>query len=333
MTAAPCYQRFGTPGVTPRDRFEYWRTWYSQAVDVPMRLDPVSRLPRDFRASAEVLSCGDVDLVELHCGPARGSWRQEDTEAAGQVRLIILAPTAAGAGHWHGRELPLDGGSPVLLGHTDGWWHAPAGLHGVQVNVPRVAVGVPAADVETATRQQYVRHHPVFTSLIRPALLGLAGRLGDLSRNDVADLGAVWSSLITMMLRALREQALDGADLAPARRVQAQRFILAHLSDPGLSPAAVAAALHVSRRALYSCLPAGEGVAAWIRRQRLQRARALLMDPAESRSVAQIAAAVGLPSPAHFSRLFRAEYGHSPRDLRARRGTGPTPAAARMPRV
>jgi hypothetical protein len=34
MTVA-LYQRFDTPGIAPRERFEHWRSWYSQAVDAP----------------------------------------------------------------------------------------------------------------------------------------------------------------------------------------------------------------------------------------------------------------------------------------------------------
>jgi AraC-like DNA-binding protein len=121
-----------------------------------------------------------------------------------------------------------------------------------------------------------------------------------------------------MLVRSLTERDLHGSDVALARRTQAERYILAHLSDPRLSPSAVAAALHISRRSLYaSAFPDGQGIATYIRRKRLRRARALLLDQARPLPVAQIAATVGLPDPAHFSRLFRAEYGRSPRNLRS----------------
>jgi AraC-like DNA-binding protein len=42
----------------------------------------------------------------------------------------------------------------------------------------------------------------------------------------------------------------------------------------------------------------------------------MLSQPGQTLTIAQIAARVGLPSPAHFSRIFRAHYGISPRDLR-----------------
>jgi transcriptional regulator GlxA family with amidase domain len=66
-------------------------------------------------------------------------------------------------------------------------------------------------------------------------------------------------------------------------------------------------------------------VASEIRRQRLERGRTLLLDPTRTRPIAEVAAAVGIPNPAVFSRIFRAHYGHSPR---GRRPTGLTQSPA-----
>ena len=121
-----------------------------------------------------------------------------------------------------------------------------------------------------------------------------------------------------MLVRSLVGDDTSGTDTTKARRLQLQQHIAAHLADPQPSPAKIAEAVHVSRRTLYAALsPDEEGIAAEIRRQRLERARAMLHDPSERRSIAEIAAAVGLPNAAHFSRIFRVRYGVSPRELRA----------------
>ena len=79
--------------------------------------------------------------------------------------------------------------------------------------------------------------------------------------------------------------------------------------------------MHVSPRTLYAALsPEDEGIAAEIRRQRLDRARSMLLDTSDTRSIAEIGATVGLSNSAHFSRLFRARYGHSPSELRGANG-------------
>ena len=322
MTGAR-YERFDTPGIAPGERFEYWRSWYSQAVDAPMRLDPIERLPGDFRASAELLGVGEADIVELRCGPAVGRWAREATEPSDRLRLALVAPTPDATGCWHGRELSLARGAMALLGRTDGLWRAPRGMRAIQINVPRPAVPVTDKDIDRINDQSRLLRDPTFAWLIRPSLLGLAGHLDTLAHADIHELGGLWISLINVLVRSLVGEDTNGTDTAQARHLQLQRHIRANLADPRLSPTTIADALHVSRRTLYAALsPDEEGVAAEIRRQRLELARAMLLDAAQTQSVAEIASAVGLPNAAHFSRVFRARYGHSPSELRG------SPAAA-----
>lgn len=311
MTTHVC---FDTPaGITATERFDFWRTWYGQAIDAPMRLDPLGPLPSTFHAGAEVVGTGDVDLIELRCGPASGQWDRQATEPTDRLRLVLLAPSPGGVGCWQGRHVSVTRGCVVLLGRTEGWWRVPAGLHGMQVNLPRAAFPVSDAELARMNDPGLQSRDPVLNTMVRPMLAGLAGHLGSLAGMDGAELGTVWTALLRMLLRSLAGQDVDGADLTVGRRAAAQRYIGAHLADPRLSADTVAAALHVSRRSLYACLP---GVAEHIRRARLARASELLTDPALS--IGQVSAAVGLSDAAHFSRIFRAEYGRSPSDVRAR---------------
>jgi AraC-like DNA-binding protein len=217
----------------------------------------------------------------------------------------------------HGGEISLARGALSLLARTDGLWHAPSGLRVIQVNVPRPAVPDTDRDIDRISDQARLSREPTFAWLIRPFMFGMAGHLDTLARADVPELGGLWISLMNMLVRSLAGDDTNGADTAQARRLQLQRYIRANLADPRLSPARIADALHVSRSTLYAALAPDEGgIAGEIRRQRLDRARGMLLDPSDTRSVAEIAASVGLPNAAHFSRLFRARYGHSPSDLR-----------------
>lgn len=322
------YQRFDTPGISARDRFEYWRTWYSETIDVPMRLEPVTELPSDFEASAEVLPAGDVDIVDYRFGPAVGSWQQDAIAASERLRLVLLAPSPGGVGTWHGRDVPLGRGAVALLGRTPGYWNVPRGLRGIQVNVPRAAIALADVEIEALNDQRRLADDATWAWLVRPALAGMAGHLDELSGTDDSALRALWVSLLAMLVRSLLGRDLNGCDLAAARRMQARRYIRARLADPDLSPDAVADALHVSRRTLYAAFAATtQGVAAAIRHERLERAHAMLAEPGCRRTIAEIAAAVGFRHAAHFSRSFRAEYGVNPRDVRA--GVVAAPTAAR----
>ncbi|GII82184.1 AraC family transcriptional regulator [Sphaerisporangium siamense] len=93
-------------------------------------------------------------------------------------------------------------------------------------------------------------------------------------------------------------------------------FIEGRLGDPGLDPAQVAAAHHVSVRYLHRLFEAeSTTVAAWIRQRRLERCRAELARGGDE-PVSAIAARWGLPDSAHFSRLFRRAYGMPPAEYR-----------------
>lgn len=312
------YHRFDTSGIAVRDRFEYWRDWCSQAVDLPLQLEPLHRRPYDFTASAEALGIGDVDFVEYRSGAVYGRWTREATAAADRLRLMILAPTPDASGFCHDDQYSLDPGAAVLVGATDGGWQVPQGLHGIQVNVPRQALQVSDAQLAGFNDQRRLRRDPTFTGLIRPALVGLSGHLDALSRTDLPELGALWISLLRMLTRSLAGTDTAGTDTKLARWLQIQRHIRANLADPRLSPGTIADALYISRSTLYTAAPAdSDGVAGEIRRQRLARAHTLLRDPTTTLTIAQIAASVGLPNAGRFSRAFRDRYGLTPRELRA----------------
>ncbi|MFF5992694.1 AraC-like ligand-binding domain-containing protein [Prauserella flavalba] len=113
-----------------------------------------------------------------------------------------------------------------------------------------------------------------------------------------------------------------GARPAPAADTvvtAAQRYIDEHLREPGLRPADVAAAVHVSLRHLQKLFERhGTTITGWIRERRLERCWHDLADPRLAhRPVAAVAASWGLVDAPQFSRVFRARYGRTPREHRA----------------
>jgi AraC-like DNA-binding protein len=112
-----------------------------------------------------------------------------------------------------------------------------------------------------------------------------------------------------------------GSDGSPSRSVLlagVKAYIGEHLGSPALGPEEIARANHISTRYLHRLFE-GEGlsVSEWIRDQRVERCRRDLRDPLlQHESILSIATRWGLPSPAHFSRVFRAAYGQSPREER-----------------
>ncbi len=95
-------------------------------------------------------------------------------------------------------------------------------------------------------------------------------------------------------------------------------YIRDHLAAPDLAPAQIAAANYISTRYLHKLFrEQGTTVSQWIRSLRLEHARRDLLDPAyRALPVAAIGARWGLYDAPHFSRIFKAAFGHSPSELR-----------------
>ncbi|HET6224184.1 MAG TPA: helix-turn-helix domain-containing protein, partial [Dongiaceae bacterium] len=102
-------------------------------------------------------------------------------------------------------------------------------------------------------------------------------------------------------------------------RQRIQRHIATNLDSPALQAEALCTEFRISRSQLYRLFEPLGGVAHYIQEQRLTRACAELCNPAhDHRRIYEIAYALGFSSEAHFSRVFRATFGLSPSEVRAR---------------
>ena len=101
-----------------------------------------------------------------------------------------------------------------------------------------------------------------------------------------------------------------------ALRVEIRRYVRTHLHDPALSPATIAKAYAMSVRALHALFEdADESVAGLVRSERLMRCLEDLQRP-NAGSVTDIAFRWGFCDAAHFSRVFKREFGATPSEIR-----------------
>ncbi|MEU3597412.1 helix-turn-helix transcriptional regulator [Streptomyces sp. NPDC006798] len=117
--------------------------------------------------------------------------------------------------------------------------------------------------------------------------------------------------------------AVGGAGRVTLRDIRS--FIETRLADHDLTPQIVADHHHISLSTLYALFrdQEEEGVAAWIRRRRLERSRAdLAVVNRRQQPIHAIAVRWGFTDGAAFSRAFRQAYGISPRAFRQRAGAG-----------
>jgi AraC-like DNA-binding protein len=135
--------------------------------------------------------------------------------------------------------------------------------------------------------------------------------------------------LVALACSAADEAGDDGEDATRSAQLAAvRRHVDAHLTNPDLTPASVAAALGISARQLHRLFePSGSSFARYVLRQRLLRCRDTIAGATGSgRSVIDIAFGWGFNSMATFYRAFVSEFGGSPTAMRGRRAPTRRPA-------
>ena len=130
--------------------------------------------------------------------------------------------------------------------------------------------------------------------------------------------GAAAANAALELLRAAVEPALpsDRSAIRAAMRAEIARYVRTHLQDPQLGPAAIARAYAMSVRTLHALFEdVDESVAGLVRAERLARCLEDLRRP-NGGSVTDIAFRWGFCDAAHFSRVFKREFGATPTEVR-----------------
>jgi AraC-like DNA-binding protein len=95
-------------------------------------------------------------------------------------------------------------------------------------------------------------------------------------------------------------------------------IIRQNIGSPSLDPRKVCRLAAMSRSQLYRLFERHGGVARYVQAMRLRVVHAMLADPSASRlSIAAIAEHMGFHDASAFSRMFRREFGYTPREARA----------------
>jgi AraC-like DNA-binding protein len=313
-----------TEGFPARERLSAWQDFMSGML-APMELR--SDDPATFTASARVWPVGAGAVARVASGSMElrrtaRMIRQYDPE----VYQVTLAHRGSG-GVEQGRRQATLGANELVI------WDSSRPLHGWSVSgqrpalgavivLPRAALPLPASQVrrlaatrlpgDTVTGRLLIQFMTTLTASIDGATDAESTRLGRV----LADLLAAYIAGLLDAREALPPETREAALL-----LSIDDFLTRRLRDPGLSPAAIAAAHHISVRylhKLYAGRAGGPSVAATVRLRRLEGCHRELADPfGTHRAVHQIAAGWGFRSESHFSRLFKATYGVSPSALRS----------------
>ncbi|WP_354700700.1 Transcriptional activator NphR [Paraconexibacter sp. AEG42_29] len=305
MTTRPT-ETWDTRGLSSAARVE---SWHDALAETHLRFDVAVPQPARATFEAELTRrrFGELALVDCAVDPCSGHrGRRELAVDPGWAGVLVVGA---------GRERVSQAGREMLLGPGDCvvWDGDLAADFEVLEPLRKRTLLLPRERILGLGGSIPV-HIPAGSAHSRL----LAGYLDMLSRElDHLD-GPACAAAANAALELMRAVVAprSGGDLRAVLLPQIHRWIEARLHDPRLNPREIAGAHAISVRTLHALFAStDESVGGFIKRRRLERARAELLE-LPGAAVTHVALRWGFPNAAHFSRCFRAEFAVSPRELR-----------------
>jgi AraC-like DNA-binding protein len=311
-------ERWAVSGTDISQRLERWSEILA-TTHVAFDVTPTSRTSATFGGAVTRRALDDLMLVDCAASPFRGRRTPGLVGSDGaSAREHILGFQFV----WKGVERVREGGRELMLNPGDiVLWD-----------------GLEPTDVEIV--EPFYKRTLMFP---RERVLSVCPRLGELksmppvgasasARLLVRYMNAIAVELPTLeapaaaaaataaleLLRAAVEPGLPTGRAAErtALRAEIRRYVRAHLQEPGLGPVSIARAFSISVRALHALFEdADASVAVLVRNERLARCQEDLRQQ-NGGSVTDIAFRWGFCDAAHFSRVFKREFGLTPSDVR-----------------
>lgn len=304
-----------TAGLPERERFAYWRHAVGE-LGVPGERDQ----PADAKFAGRLEATIGVPYCRFRFRSGKYRVRRtlgELSRRLGDDRIWLYREIGEGSRHQHtGREFVTYGGDvvigdPALPGETESLtgydheiWSFPRHLldpHLAAVRRPRLLC---------------LSHQNGLGAVVCSYLAALSAQAEALDETEAAVVADNFCRLVAVAVGKAEGDHRDA--LRAGREERLKRYIGAHLSDPELSAATVAAAMKMCVRQVHSVFePTGMSFGEYVLRRRLEECRsALTAASGLRRSVTDIAFAWGFNSLPTFYRTFRRTFGVSPSEIR-----------------
>jgi AraC-like DNA-binding protein len=306
-----------TSALPPDQRVEAVREAFTRAT-VPTRVQ-LEVPPGGVRARMKLAQFG-AGQVFTSTGTGLRLTRLPHHLSGDPPRLVAIAVQARGTGllSQAGRVALVPAGEMMITDLTSTYdfaWRGDGGSQAYQVDVAEL--GLPVELVRAAAGRLPVS--PLY-DLVRDHLRHLFRDAERLAADPAAaQLGVATTELVRALLLSAADDGRERrAALAGTLLDRVLQHARAHLTEPDLDAARLAAVHHVSVRQLYTlCARAGLSLEQWLIAERLEAARRVLARPVpHPPTIAAVAARCGFTDAGHFARRFRAAYGMSPREWR-----------------
>jgi len=298
-----------TESVPPDERIEFWEDHNRREL---VGLTCSSYAEQGLVAEETNLAAGALHVAEI-LGNAHAVERSRKTCRALPKDSVFASLVLGGTAVFFSGDgvFPVEAGNLVLYETERPYLFAfSAPMRQILVDIPRPVFtercwsgGVPEPTVlgarSTAETMAVSALHSVVDALVTQRSLPGGGDP---------------ETTLLELIRALGARRFEGdrGHLAAIRQ-----YIDRHLTDPALGAQRVAAAAGISARHLSRIFEAeGTSPARYILRQRLERAYAQLTSGGTAATIADVAYRCGFASQSHFTRVFREQFGRTPREVR-----------------
>lgn len=304
---------YTTANVPSHTRATYWNDVYSRRF-AQVTFNPVDR--EEFEAELKIGVVGPLSIARVHSKPTHIERNKAHIDRSGK-RLFSFMLQARGSGVFshYGHETVIEEGDFTLCDN--------AVPHRFDLT-GRAEIIILRTSPEVL--KSYLPCPEQVCGLRLRAGQGLTGTAANMAQSlwNLLESGLpekfstmVARNLLDLMASAYAiafDSELSASAARGARRVQARRYIEAHLRDPDLNPCMVADALHITPRYLRMLFEGdSETISQYILRRRLEECAKLISNVLwRGRTITEIAFSCGFNSAAHFTRAFRERYGMTP---------------------
>ncbi|WP_186766985.1 helix-turn-helix domain-containing protein [Devosia ginsengisoli] len=320
---------FSTDGLSSHEGWEAWRNVFAPLFDIKEEADE----PATFRADIDAFELPTMVVAQIAFGGvSQTGLRSKELIRRSDLDHYAIELCLESDGYLcEGRNgtAEIEAGSIVVLDLGQTTALKTTNSLSITLTIPRAILDRDCPGIENlhGIRMSGPGRH----QLLRDHMLSLYRHLPSMTRAEAGLASEATVALVSACLAPSADRLAQASGIVEHTMLdRARRYIESRLDDPHLTPAAICAAVGVSRSNLYHLFRHSGGVAHYIQERRLRRANAALREPTEWRTISQLAYGYGFASAAHFSRAFRNLFGCSPRDIRdiARMRVMPSPGQA-----
>jgi AraC family transcriptional activator of tynA and feaB len=308
---------YSTAAVPRGARASYWNDIYARQF-AQVTFNPVDR--ESFEAELRVGAVGPIGIARVQSKPTDiERTRHHISRSEGRIFSFLLQARGTGVFSHYGHETRMEEGDFTLCDSASP--HRFNCSEGTELIILRTPPEV---------LRSYLPDPEQFCGLRLAANKGITGTAANLARKlwSLAEsglpekFGAMVARNVLDIMATSYAMAFDNSfadsSAVSTRRLQAKRYIEAHLREPDLTPCTVAGALGISPRYLRMLFCGGnENASRYILRRRLEEcAKQLSSALWRGHTITEIAFSSGFNSAAHFTRVFRDEYDVTPTQFR-----------------